>query len=111
MTSLVFHTKREIRSLRWLASVPDFVAIDLTMLKFMNDVMSAFRTPTSRRFISSATRPQLQATDAMNKIMGKSHLLPENAKDLVSHAMIKIGESELMFSDTFPGQDSQSGNH
>lgn len=36
--------------------------------------------------------------------------LPAEAKDLVSHATIKIGESEVMFSDTFPGQDHQSGN-
>lgn len=36
--------------------------------------------------------------------------LPESAKDLVSHAMIKVGEAELMFSDTFPGQPVQSGS-
>lgn len=36
--------------------------------------------------------------------------LPEEAKGLVSHAMLKVGETDLMFSDTFPGQASQSGN-
>ncbi|WP_223589351.1 VOC family protein [Neobacillus bataviensis] len=36
--------------------------------------------------------------------------LPAEAKDRVSHATIKIGESELMLSDTFPGQPHQSGN-
>ncbi|MGC5326357.1 VOC family protein [Brevibacillus sp. SYSU BS000544] len=36
--------------------------------------------------------------------------LPESAKDLVSHAMLKVGEAELMFSDTFPGQPVQSGS-
>ncbi|WP_445491196.1 VOC family protein [Niallia sp. 03133] len=36
--------------------------------------------------------------------------LPEDAKNLVSHATIKVGETELMFSDTFPGQPHQSGN-
>ncbi|MCH6268465.1 VOC family protein [Neobacillus citreus] len=35
--------------------------------------------------------------------------LPAEAKDLVSHATIKVGESEIMFSDTFPGQEHQSG--
>lgn len=35
--------------------------------------------------------------------------LPAEAKDRVSHATIKIGETELMFSDTFPGQPHQSG--
>jgi PhnB protein len=36
--------------------------------------------------------------------------LPEEAKDRVAHAMVKVGESDLMFSDTFPGQPIQSGN-
>lgn len=36
--------------------------------------------------------------------------LPAEAKDLVSHATIKVGETEVMFSDTFPGQPHQIGN-
>ncbi|WP_026573073.1 VOC family protein [Bacillus sp. UNC438CL73TsuS30] len=36
--------------------------------------------------------------------------LPAEAKDLVSHATIKVGETELMFSDTFPGQPHQTGS-
>lgn len=36
--------------------------------------------------------------------------LPEEAKGLVSHAMVKIGDSDLMFSDNFPGQSSQQGD-
>ncbi|MFY0544652.1 VOC family protein [Brevibacillus sp. H7] len=36
--------------------------------------------------------------------------LPAEAKELVAHAMLKVGESDLMFSDTFPGQPHQSGN-
>ncbi|MBO0959732.1 VOC family protein [Neobacillus sp. MM2021_6] len=35
--------------------------------------------------------------------------LPAEAKNLVSHATIKVGETELMFSDTFPGQPHQIG--
>ncbi len=35
--------------------------------------------------------------------------LPEDAKNLVGHATIKVGESELMLSDTFPGQPHQIG--
>lgn len=35
---------------------------------------------------------------------------PDSVKDRVAHATIKVGESELMFSDTFPGQPHQSGN-
>ncbi|MBO8163329.1 MAG: VOC family protein [Brevibacillus sp.] len=36
--------------------------------------------------------------------------LPAEARDRVSHAMLKVGESDLMFSDTFPGQPHQSGS-
>jgi PhnB protein len=36
--------------------------------------------------------------------------VPEDAKDRVMHASVKVGETELMFSDTFPGQPHQSGN-
>lgn len=36
--------------------------------------------------------------------------LPEEAKDRIMHATIKIGESELMFSDTFPGQPHSTGS-
>ncbi|TDL92344.1 VOC family protein [Vibrio vulnificus] len=36
--------------------------------------------------------------------------LPEEAKNLVAHAMLRVGETDLMFSDTFPGQPSHSGD-
>ena len=36
--------------------------------------------------------------------------LPEEAKELVAHAVTKVGETELMFSDLFPGQTSQIGD-
>jgi PhnB protein len=36
--------------------------------------------------------------------------LPADAKDLVGHARIKVGETELMFSDNLPGKPFQSGN-
>lgn len=36
--------------------------------------------------------------------------LPPEAKNLISHATIKIGETDLMFSDTWPGEPHQSGN-
>jgi PhnB protein len=38
------------------------------------------------------------------------HPLPAEAKDLISHAMLKVGDSDLMFSDNFPGSPFQSGN-
>ncbi|GGE08803.1 VOC family protein [Marinithermofilum abyssi] len=36
--------------------------------------------------------------------------IPADAKKRVAHAMLKVGETDLMFSDTFPGQPHQSGN-
>lgn len=36
--------------------------------------------------------------------------LPEEAKNLVAHAAIKIGHSLMMFSDMFPNEPSQEGN-
>jgi PhnB protein len=36
--------------------------------------------------------------------------LPESAKGFVGHAMLKVGETDLMLSDTFPGQPHQSGD-
>ncbi|SDX17871.1 PhnB protein [Marininema mesophilum] len=36
--------------------------------------------------------------------------LPEAAKERVAHAMLKVGETDLMFSDTFPGQPHKTGN-
>ncbi|OAJ74637.1 hypothetical protein AYJ08_00535 [Brevibacillus sp. SKDU10] len=36
--------------------------------------------------------------------------IPANAKGRVAHAMVKVGETDLMFSDTFPGQPHQKGN-
>jgi PhnB protein len=36
--------------------------------------------------------------------------LPADAKERVGHAMVKVGETDLMFSDTFPGQPHQKGS-
>jgi PhnB protein len=35
--------------------------------------------------------------------------LPSEAKERISHATIKVGETEVMLSDTFPGQPHQIG--
>jgi PhnB protein len=37
--------------------------------------------------------------------------MPADAKDRISHAMLKVGDSDLMFSDTFPGQTVQKGKN
>lgn len=37
--------------------------------------------------------------------------LPDEAKGLIGHAMLVIGEARLMLSDTFPGMPVQKGNN
>src|SRR3954465_13459025 len=36
--------------------------------------------------------------------------LPAEAKERIAHALLKVGESDLMFSDRFPGQPHQNGD-
>lgn len=36
--------------------------------------------------------------------------LPDEAKDRVAHASLKVGDSDLMFSDSFPGQSIPKGD-
>lgn len=36
--------------------------------------------------------------------------LPPGTEKRVGHALLKVGETELMFSDTFPGQPHQAGD-
>lgn len=38
------------------------------------------------------------------------HPLPEGVKDRVMHALLKVGDDQLMFSDTYPGMPYQPGN-
>lgn len=37
--------------------------------------------------------------------------LPEEARDRILHALLKIGDTNLMLSDTFPGQPQQTSSH
>lgn len=39
-----------------------------------------------------------------------NYQMPEEAKDRVMHAHLKVGETDLMLSDTFPGMPFQLGN-
>ncbi|WP_410769023.1 VOC family protein [Fontibacillus sp. BL9] len=59
-----------------------------------------------------------QALEAKILFIQTFEEMPENPefplspemKGRISHATLQIGESELMFSDSFPGQSPQSGN-
>lgn len=39
-----------------------------------------------------------------------NHPITEDVKELVMHAHLKVGDVDLMFSDTFPGMPHQSGD-
>jgi PhnB protein len=38
------------------------------------------------------------------------HPMPEEVKSRVMHAHLKVGDADLMFSDTYPGEPYQRGN-
>ncbi|TJY44105.1 VOC family protein [Cohnella pontilimi] len=38
-----------------------------------------------------------------------NHPMSEDMKDLIMHAQLKVGDADLMFSDTFPGMPHQAG--
>ena len=38
------------------------------------------------------------------------HPMPEETKSRVMHAHLKVGDADLMFSDTYPGEPYQRGN-
>ncbi|MFZ5825808.1 MAG: VOC family protein [Bacillota bacterium] len=40
-----------------------------------------------------------------------NHPIPDGVKDRILHALLKVGETDLMLSDTFPGMPYQTGNH
>lgn len=40
-----------------------------------------------------------------------NHPMPDGVKDYIMHAHLKVGETDLMISDTFPGTPYQTGNH
>lgn len=40
-----------------------------------------------------------------------AHPLPPGSGDRIMHAQLKVGETDLMFSDTFPGAPYQTGNN
>lgn len=37
--------------------------------------------------------------------------MPDEVKDLIMHGLLKVGETDLMLSDTYPGMPYQTGNH
>ncbi|MEI7028036.1 VOC family protein [Paenibacillus sp. y28] len=63
------------------------------------------------QFYESALEAQIVAQMSFGDMPENPEFpLPPEAKSLLSHALLKVGEAELMFSDTFPGQPHQAGN-
>lgn len=62
-------------------------------------------------FYQKALDAQVQFTQSFGEMPENPEFpIPADAKDRISHASVKVGETELMFSDTFPGQPHQIGN-
>lgn len=61
-------------------------------------------------FYEKALGAQVLGVMTFGQMPDPDHHVPEAAKDRIMHAHLKVGESDLMFSDTFPGQEHQSGN-
>ncbi len=62
-------------------------------------------------FYVNALDAQVLFSQTFGEMPGNpDHPLPEEAKGLIGHAMLKVGETDLMFSDNFPGSHFQSGN-
>lgn len=40
-----------------------------------------------------------------------NHPVPDAIKDRVLHAMLRVGDTDLMFSDNMPGMEHRVGNH
>src|ERR1700730_14043136 len=62
-------------------------------------------------FYQKALNAEILFTQSFGEMPANpEYSMPEEVKDRISHATIKVGETELMFSDTFPGQPHTSGN-
>jgi PhnB protein len=63
------------------------------------------------QFYKEALNAELLFSQTFGEMPGNPEFpLPDAAKELVSHAMVRVGETDLMFSDNFPGQTSQPGD-
>ncbi len=61
-------------------------------------------------FYEKALEAKLVFFETFGESSENNEQLPPEAKDRVLHAMMKVGETDLMFSDTFPGSPHSTGN-
>lgn len=62
-------------------------------------------------FYETALAGKIIAVQTYEEMAPPDHPMPDDAKDRIAHALMKVGETDLMFSDTFPGTPYQTGNH
>lgn len=63
-------------------------------------------------FYEKALSAKLEGIMTFGEMGGDpNHPLPDGAKDLIMHAMLRVGETPLMFSDNYPGMPFQVGNN
>lgn len=63
------------------------------------------------KFYQDALNAELISFQTFGETPMDGHPVPEEAKDHVLHAHLKIGNSALMISDNFPGGPYQVGDH
>ncbi|MFO7173104.1 MAG: VOC family protein [Bacillota bacterium] len=61
-------------------------------------------------FYQQALDAQVVGIMTLGEMPGADQYVPAEAKERVMHAHLKVGDADLMFSDTFPGQPYQVGN-
>jgi PhnB protein len=61
-------------------------------------------------FYERALGGKVVTMQTYGEMAGPSHSIPDSAKERIGHALLRFGDSDLMFSDTFPGQPHQIGN-
>lgn len=81
------------------------------VLKMIPYLMMNGNAKEAIQFYEKALNAQVLGIVTFGEMPGNpDYPVPDEAKDLVAHATLKVGEAELMFSDNFPGQPHQIGN-
>lgn len=63
------------------------------------------------KFYEEVLGAEVLGIQTFGEMKMEGRTLPDEEKDRVLHAYLKIGQSHLMISDTFPGSPFQVGNH
>lgn len=61
-------------------------------------------------FYERVLEAKVLALQSFGQMPSSGFPMPEEAKGRVAHAALRVGESDLMISDSFPGQPVRNGN-